>query len=134
VIELNPKTAQKARRKSLIVHMADASQSEVLSHAGIRSAAVLIVTLPDPRTARNIIEYIRQMAPGVAIIARGRYNISHGDLEDVGADIVVDEESFVGDMLAQKLCELTLQQQKITLACGLAGEGNPSPSVIVINA
>ena len=134
VIELNPKTAEKARRKSLSVHMGDASQSEVLSHAGISSAAVLIVTLPDPRTARIVIEHIRQMAPRVAIIARGRYNISLGDLAEAGADVVVDEESVVGDMLAEKLCELTLQQQGITLACGLAGEGDPSPSVGKINA
>ena len=73
------------------------------------------------------------MAPRVDIIARGRYNISLGDLKEDGADVVVDEESVVGEMLAQKLCELTLQQQRIALACGLAGEGDPSPSVGKIN-
>jgi CPA2 family monovalent cation:H+ antiporter-2 len=129
VIELNPKSAEVAQRKSLTVHMGDASQSEVLAHAGISSTAVLIVTLPDPRTARIVIEHIRQMAPQVTIIARGRYNISLEDLQEAGADVVVDEESVVGDMLAQKLCDLTLQQQGITMACGLAGERDPSQSV-----
>jgi CPA2 family monovalent cation:H+ antiporter-2 len=127
VIELNPKTAGIARKKNLTVFMGDAAQSDILEHARVDIAAAMIVTLPDPRTTRMVIENIRLAAPRAAIIARGRYNISLWELEKAGADHVVDEENAVGISLARKVCDVLSRQPGLALACGLAGEsGQPA--------
>lgn len=129
VIELNPKTAGIARKKNLTVFMGDAAQSDILAHARVDIATAMIVTLPDPRTTRMVIENIRLAATRTAIIARGRYNISLWELEKAGADHVVDEENVVGISLARKVCEVLSRQPGLALACGLAGESSQSTTM-----
>ena len=101
--------------------MGDAAQSDILVHARVDIAAAMIVTLPDPRTTRMVIENIR-LAPRAAIIARGRYNISLWELEKAGVDHVVDEETAVGIYLAREVCDVLSRRPNLALACGLAGE------------
>ncbi|MGB5618725.1 MAG: hypothetical protein WBM78_17915 [Desulfobacterales bacterium] len=43
--------------------MGDAAQSDILAHARVDIATAMIVTLPDPRTTRMVIENIRLAAP-----------------------------------------------------------------------
>jgi len=43
--------------------MGDTAQSDILVHARVDIAAAMIITLPDPRTTRMVIENIR-LAPG----------------------------------------------------------------------
>ena len=131
VIELNPKTAGIARKKNLTVFMGDAAQSDILAHTRVDIATAMIVTLPDPRTTRMVIENIRLAAPRTAIIAHGRYNISLWELEKAGADHVVDEENVVGISLARKVCEVLSRQPGLALACGLAGESSQSTTMLL---
>jgi CPA2 family monovalent cation:H+ antiporter-2 len=127
VIEMNPKTARIARERGLKVHLGDAAFGEILSHAGVQNASIMVVTLPDPRTARLVISNIRLTAPQATIIARGRYHISIPELEKAGSRFVVDEENGVGNAMAQKITECMRQGSEIFLACGLAGE---EPTVV----
>lgn len=107
--------------------MGDAAQGDILAHDRVDIATAMIVTLPDPRTTRMVIENIRLAAPRAAIIARGRYNISLWELEKAGADHAVDEESAVGINLVRKVCDVLSRQPGLALACGLAGEsGQPA--------
>jgi CPA2 family monovalent cation:H+ antiporter-2 len=101
--------------------MGDTAQSDILVHARVDIAAAMIITLPDPRTTRMVIENIR-LAPRAAIIARGRCNISLWKLEKAGADHVVDEENAVGIYLARKMCDDLSHRPHLVLACGLAGK------------
>jgi CPA2 family monovalent cation:H+ antiporter-2 len=122
VVELNPHTAGQARRKGLPVHMADATNSDVVSHLGIKGACLVIVTVPDPRSAKEIIHNLRTFSPESRIVVRSRYHIASNSLKDAGADAVVDEENTIGDKLAEEVMGSIRATNRAALGCALAGE------------
>jgi CPA2 family monovalent cation:H+ antiporter-2 len=126
VVELNPKSAAKARENKLVVHIGDAIAGDVLAHAGVPDAGLVVVTVPDPRTAAHIIASTRQLAPLAIIIARSRYHIAGKELRHAGADVTVDEEHTVGINLAREVLGVLHQSNRDALACALTGE-RPSP-------
>jgi len=93
VIEMNPDTIrrEKSSRRTTFV-FGDAVQSEVLEHAGIRSARTLVIVVSELEAVPRIVHAARALAPGLYIIARTR-NIRHADyLLNLGADEVISEE------------------------------------------
>ena len=126
IIELNPASASKAADKKLAVHIGDASSGDLLAHSGIRDAGLVVLTVPDPRTARNIVKTVRQLSPDAFIIARSRYHIANADLINAGADVTVDEEQTVGVNLAYAALHRLRESNRDALACALAGE-RPDP-------
>jgi CPA2 family monovalent cation:H+ antiporter-2 len=121
VLELNPKTAQIAREKGLPLHLGDASATEMLEKGGIHEACIVIVTVPDPRSAAQIIRTIHLLSPNLPVIARSRYQIAVPDLQRAGA-IVIDEEHTVGIAIAREVIEVLRQPQNEAMACALAGQ------------
>jgi CPA2 family monovalent cation:H+ antiporter-2 len=79
----------------------DAGRPEILLRANIQHARIVVVSIPDPVAIRTIISQARQLAPDVAIVARGRYNRFVGELAEAGADDVVDEENVTGSEMAE---------------------------------
>jgi len=122
VVELNPRSAALARRKDLRVHMADATNSDVISHLGITGACLVVVSVPDPRSVKEIIHNIRTFSPEARIVARSRYQRASQDLQDAGADAVVDEENTTGDKLADAVMATIRATNRDALGCALAGE------------
>ncbi len=106
IIEMNPQLVAEARDQGLTVQPGDATRVEVLEHAGVPQAQVVLITLPDPRTVRRIVERIRLLAPQAKLVVRARYNRSLDELKDAGAFALVDEESEVGRRLAAKAQEM----------------------------
>ena len=101
VIDLNPQAAGVAQEYGLGVHLGDASQAEILEHAGIGGRrGGWFVTLPDPEAVRRVIQLCRSLRPNLTIIARARYHAHRWDLTIAGAETVVDEEDHVGHRLA----------------------------------
>ena len=121
VIELNPKTAQIAREKGLPLHLGDASGTEMLEKGGIHEACIVVVTVPDPRSAAQIIRTIHLLSPDLPVIARSRYQIAVPDLQRAGA-VVIDEEHTVGIAIAREVIEVLRQPQNEAMACALAGQ------------
>jgi len=103
VIDLNPKTIAESNRLGFLGSVGDASQTDVLEHAGVVRAAAVIVAIPDPSAAISMVKLIRTIAPDVHIIARSRYHRYFEGLGTVGADEVIDEEQLVGARLADQL-------------------------------
>lgn len=99
VLDLNPKTLAEGD-PSVPVEYGDATQQEILERAAVERARAVVVTAPDPLTARNIIAQVRRMAPQVLVIARARYHIHRDLLRQAGADRLVSEEVLVGGELA----------------------------------
>ncbi|MEE3001383.1 MAG: cation:proton antiporter [Planctomycetota bacterium] len=99
VIELNPRTVQTLRTWDLRAILGNATRPDILMHAGVPSARAVIVTLPDTHASVLVIEQVRNLAANLQIIARARYNIHVGLLEDAGADMIVNEEDRVGDAM-----------------------------------
>jgi monovalent cation:H+ antiporter-2, CPA2 family len=76
-----------------------------LQHVGIGQSLSLIITIPDPATARLICAAAQRLAPGIPIVARSRYHQYKESLEQAGAHKVIDEEYFVGVKLADEALE-----------------------------
>ncbi|MHC5113772.1 MAG: cation:proton antiporter [Planctomycetota bacterium] len=100
VIELNPRTAAAADRFGLPAHRGDATHREVLEHAGVATARVVAITLPDATTTRSVIHLCRELAPDAVVVARSRYHVRRWELEMAGAQEVIDEEDHVGRRIA----------------------------------
>ena len=118
VIDLNPSLLAEARQRGHRTHLGDATHPEVLEHAAVARALAIAVTLPDPRSARRVIEQARALAPGARVFARARYHVHGASLHEAGAHAVVDEEEQVGRALAAVLVE---ELQRTT--CGMSGAG-----------
>lgn len=103
VVDMSPTTIRRAREMGFHAHTADASHADVLEHLGIHHVDIAVVTIPDPPNAISVIKQIRNSAPGVHVIARGRYHRYVSELRSSGADEVLDEEQLVGTRLAARL-------------------------------
>ncbi len=100
VVDLKSRSASVARTYGLQTFVADAARIEVLEHLHVEHAAVVIVTVPDPATARQVIRGVRSLAPDTPVIARARYHVYRWELIVAGAEVVVDEEDEVGLRMA----------------------------------
>ncbi|GAB4247366.1 MAG: cation:proton antiporter [Thermoleophilia bacterium] len=101
-VDMNPKNAAAAHDRGIQFVIGDATHAGVLEHLHVRCAAAVIVTIPDPASAVQIVRLTRILAPQARIAVRARYHISREDLVDAGAEVVVDEEREVGILLAKK--------------------------------
>jgi len=119
VIELNPASVKAARAMGLTVHLGDAASEEVLSHAGITGSCVIVVTVPDSRSAKRILQNVHALSPASAVIVRSRYNISTMDLWELGAAFVVDEENVVGLEIARQVIEYLKDSDPDAVTCAL---------------
>ena len=113
VIEQNPRTAAHARAYGLRAHVGDATREEILERFHLRTAAAVAVTIPDPTTARQIVQRVRSLAPDVPIVVRARYHIHRWQLDVAGAHAVVDEEEQVGLRIAEEVRATLLREPPI---------------------
>ncbi|NIM52832.1 MAG: sodium:proton exchanger [Gemmatimonadales bacterium] len=100
VVELNPHTADHALAYGLQTYLGDATREEVLERVHVGTAAAVVITVPDPGTARQIVQRVRASAPNTSIIVRARYHVHRWQLDVAGAHTVVDEEDEVGVRIA----------------------------------
>ncbi len=101
VVDLNPKTAA-GSSADLPIEYGDATQEEILRRAGVPRARAVVVTVPDPLTARSVVAQARRLAGTAPVIARARYHIHRDALSEAGSDRVVSEEVVVGRELARE--------------------------------
>jgi len=99
VVDANPRNTKNAQGMGLRAQIGNATQLDVLEHAGVGHAAGVVVTLPDVDSCRQIVELSRQLNPSVTVVARARYHVFRWELELAGAH-VVDEEDQLGLRLA----------------------------------
>jgi CPA2 family monovalent cation:H+ antiporter-2 len=122
VIELNPRSVNAALRMGLKVHLGDASHADIVTHAGIQGACVIVVTVPDPRTAKRVLQNIRAMSPSSSVIVRSRYHIATPELWEMGAAFAVDEENVVGRELARQVVQFLKDANPDTTTCALPSD------------
>jgi len=101
VVDLNPRTAAFSS-PGLPIEYGDATQQEILERAGVPRARAVVVTIPDPLTARHVVAQARHLAAQAPVIARARYHIHSESLAAAGSDRVVSEEVIVGRELAHQ--------------------------------
>ena len=106
VIESNPALAAVAVTDGARTHVGDAGRLDVLEHVGIRGADVVAVTTADLDAVRHVTALVRSIAPRTRIVARARYAATVRDMAVAGADRVVDEESIVGERIADDVAPM----------------------------
>jgi len=92
IIDINPDTVRSERNKGEIIHYGDAGEEEILSHANVEEAMILVSTLPMSGDSKRIIRAARKLNPHIHIIIRSRFVRDMKDLFDLGADEVIPEE------------------------------------------
>jgi CPA2 family monovalent cation:H+ antiporter-2 len=92
VLELNSETVRVAREEGERIIYGDATRREVLHHAGIENARVVVLAISDPAATRRAVWLSRRMNPDVHIIVRTRYMLEMADLHELGADDIIPEE------------------------------------------
>jgi len=105
ILELNPRSVAAAQEEQLTAVLGDAARQQVLDHVHVSSARAVVVTIPDHRTARQIITQIRAVVPNVPVVSRARYHLYAPPLAASGAH-VVDEEHRVGSLLGRETLTL----------------------------
>jgi CPA2 family monovalent cation:H+ antiporter-2 len=103
VVDLNASTVELAQSFGLKAYIGDAIREEVLEGLHVRTAAAVAVTVPDPGTARQVVELVRSVSPATAIVVRSRYHVHRWQLDVAGASAVVDEEDEVGLSIASEV-------------------------------
>lgn len=92
IIEMNPETVRKEREQGEPIFFGDATQEEILHHANISEARIVVVAINDPSAVRRITNLARRLNAKVHIIVRTRYVNELQPLFELGADDVVPEE------------------------------------------
>lgn len=92
VVEFDGVVAQQAREAGEPVLFGDVTRPEILGHAGIEDARVLVFMISDPQSVGRSARSARQMNPSLHIIARTRRVEEIEALHRFGADEVVSEE------------------------------------------
>lgn len=114
VLEMNPDTVRKEKKKGEEIIFGDAAQTEVLHHAGIEFARVIVITIADFAASTLIIRNAKKIHPGVYIIVRTRYMNETEELHKIGADEVIPEEFETSiRIFSQVLSQYLIQRQAI---------------------
>jgi CPA2 family monovalent cation:H+ antiporter-2 len=102
VVDLALANVLAARESGAMAVLGDGTQSGILAAANVRGASTVVVALPDPQVALEIVAAVRELAPEASVVVRCRHHRDVPDLMVAGAE-VVDEEGVTGDALARAL-------------------------------
>ena len=92
VIELNPQVVRNERERGRSIIYGDATRPEVLEHAGIGAARVVVVAISDAAGTRGTVDVARRLNPHIHLIVRSRYVHEMDPLFTLGTDEVIPEE------------------------------------------
>ncbi|MGE0883911.1 MAG: cation:proton antiporter [Blastocatellales bacterium] len=92
VLELNAENVRKGQAEGVPIHYGDATRREILQHAGLPSARILVIAISDSLATRRTVALSREMNHDLHIIVRTRYMSEVDDLYKLGANQVIPEE------------------------------------------
>jgi CPA2 family monovalent cation:H+ antiporter-2 len=92
VIELNIQRVTEASKRGVPTLFGDGSRSDVLEHAGVEAAEILVVAIADPDATRRAIAVARTLHSDLHIIVRTRFMAERNGLVLLGANEVIPEE------------------------------------------
>jgi CPA2 family monovalent cation:H+ antiporter-2 len=100
VIDTNVDTVLALQGEGNRALFGDASHADILREAGVRDAAYLIISLPDPAVGVAVLSTARSLNPNIKVLARVRYQAQGGALEQAGADVVCYDEAEAATALS----------------------------------
>ena len=101
LIEDDPERARQAAAKGMEVVQGNAVDDDVLEAAGLPSAAVLIIAIPEGFEAGAVLERARRFNPELRVIARAHSDAEAEHLQRLGpCEVVLGESAIASHMLA----------------------------------
>jgi len=101
IIELNHETVKQLRQEGIRAIYGDASQREILEHAGVEAAGSLVFTASGSPEA--VVRQARDLNPKLLILARSGYIREIAALQQAGAHVVVSSEGEVALAMTEHL-------------------------------
>lgn len=92
ILEVDAEVVRRSKAKGEKINFGDATRREVLLHAGIEKAWVLVLAMSDPTAARRTVSLARSLNDKLHIIVRTRYTVEITELVSLGANEVIPEE------------------------------------------
>jgi hypothetical protein len=114
VVENNPETIEAQRKLGCQVVQGDISDEATLRAAGIETASILALTIPDEEAVLKATRLARSIQPEIYIVARTTYSSAGIQASQLGADEVIKGEQVV----ARQFYEMLLRK--------VSGQPNPS--------
>ncbi len=104
-LDSNPATVKRENANGWSVYLGDGARQEVLLKAGLRTAAMIIVTVDDPKSAERMVEACRAVRPDIPIFARAQ-DVDHAKrLYKAGAKFVVPDAIEAGLQMSSRALE-----------------------------
>jgi CPA2 family monovalent cation:H+ antiporter-2 len=115
VVHVDAEQVEELKKRGIPGLFGDAANSEVLKHAGLKSARALVVAGPDETASELVVAAARDLAPELPIIARAATREGVKRLAELGAQVVVHAELEAGlEVLRHTLLQLGFPMQEIT--------------------
>ena len=114
VIDLDPAVISSLRDRGVPCIYGDAGNREVLSKAGLKDAALLLIAMPDPTAARLALDHALRINPQLDVVARVHSDFELDFLRGRGASELVQPELEASIELARHtLCRLGFSEDKV---------------------
>jgi len=123
VIEINPDTVKEEKAKGENIIYGDISKAEILLHAHIKTAKIMVIAISDPASSRRALKLAKELNQKIFVIVRTRFVRETDDLIKLGADIVIPEEFETSIQIFRKVLEqyhipLNVIMQQVNLLRG----------------
>jgi CPA2 family monovalent cation:H+ antiporter-2 len=92
VIDAQVGRIERLAKQGVATLLGDTANSEVLAHAALERARLLVVTLPEEAAAELTVAAARDLAPNLPIIARAATRAGVKRLSELGAQLVIHPE------------------------------------------
>lgn len=110
VVELNPGTCDAQRALGVVVIEGDISDESILRRAGIDTASVLALSIPNEQAALAATELAHSIRPEIHIIAGTRYTSTGLQALQKGADEVIVAEQAVAQEFYRRIAKFVTSQ------------------------
>ena len=114
IIEKNPVTVETQRALGRQIVHGSAIDGETLTAAGLHSADILALTIPDEEAVLEAVELARRLRPDIHIIARTNYSSRGMRATQLGANVVIKAEQAVAFQFYDRLSSYLLQFAQTT--------------------
>ncbi len=130
VIDLDPAIISDLRSKGIPCVYGDAGNLEVLSRAGLKGAALLLITMPDPMATRLALDHALRINPELDVVARVHSDFELGFLRDRGASELIQPELEASiELVRLVLCRLGFPESRIQDFINLQRVKCPRPGI-----
>ena len=94
IVERNPVTVETQRALGRTIVKGNAASADTLIEAGLNTADILALTIPDEEAVLEATSLARRLRPNIYIIARTNYSSKGMRAAQLGADDVIKAEQF----------------------------------------